>query len=288
MRRFWLALVLTICLLFPTAARAQTPTPPPSAFQLCIDEKWGECAEKALQDYGIVGALFIILAVIMSISVRNKLEKVFEGVFSINPFAWALGLHRYLKVFIAEHRIFGFRGMESYWLKPIDLTNAYIQLDLNFSKLAEKDKRKKGDDSLPDKAMMQGREMKFNLAQISTGGVQKNCHRWRRRFGQERAHAMGGDDRRAGIFVSKIVTRTKSLFESHQIQPRVSALCAFDRPPADVLRPLQGKQTSCGRQFPARVYLRIPAIQVWKRKVTRKPFPPFPAQGLPCHVRWHG
>jgi formylglycine-generating enzyme required for sulfatase activity len=173
MRKILIFFVVCLSILIPVSARAQGPTPPPSAFQLCLDEKWGECAEKVLQDYGVGLTLLVILAVILLTAVRDKLKDVFKGALNVNPFAWTLGLHRYLKVFIAEHRIFGFRGMDYYAIKAIDLTNAYIQLDLNFSKLAEKDKRKKGEDSLPDKAMMQGREVKFDLAQILQAGYKK-------------------------------------------------------------------------------------------------------------------
>jgi predicted NACHT family NTPase len=97
-----------------------------------------------------------------------------KGLLSWNPFARAVGLRHYLKAFVAENRIFGFRGMVDYALKPIDLTNAYIQLDLNFSKLAEKEAGKKDGNSVSDKTMIrQGEKTVFNLGQILEAGYKK-------------------------------------------------------------------------------------------------------------------
>jgi hypothetical protein len=144
MRKMLLALVFMTSLIFPVAVGAQGPTPPPtpSVVQVCLDEKLGTCIERLKQDFGYGGIILAIFVVAVLIPpVRKKLQEWIEGIISKNPLAQNIGLRRYLKAFIAENRVFGFRGMVDYALKPIDLTNAYIQLDLSFSKLAQKRRR---------------------------------------------------------------------------------------------------------------------------------------------------
>jgi formylglycine-generating enzyme required for sulfatase activity len=176
MRNILFLLVIGISFLFPGAAYAQEPDPPPSLLQVC-DEGWGACWERVKEDFGLPGAvLFLFLLAVLIPSVRKKLQEWVESIISRNPFAQGIGFRRYLDVFIAENRVFGFRGTLDYALRPIDLTNAYIQLDLNFSKLAEHEARKKGgdDDSAPEKAMLrQVEKTQFSLAQILGAGNQK-------------------------------------------------------------------------------------------------------------------
>jgi formylglycine-generating enzyme required for sulfatase activity len=175
MRKLWLAFVFMLCFIFPVTVQAQVPTPPPSVLQVCLDEKLGTCLERVRQDFGYGGiflAVFIVAVLIPP--VRKKLQELIEKGISINPFARNMGLRRYLKAFIAENRVFGFRGMVDYALKPIDLTNAYIQLDLNFSKLAEKETRKSGEDTSPEKSFVrQVDRIDFNLEQILKAGYKK-------------------------------------------------------------------------------------------------------------------
>jgi len=175
MRKVWLALVFIVCFIFPVTVFAQGPTPPPSVIQVCLDERLGTCVERVKQDFGYGGIILAVLVIAVLLPpVRKKLQEWIEGLISKNPFARNTGLRRYLKAFIAENRVFGFRGMVNYALKPIDLTNAYIQLDLSFSKLAEKETRKKGGDAIPEKAFMrQGEKVDFHLAQILKAGYKK-------------------------------------------------------------------------------------------------------------------
>ncbi len=171
----WLALVFIVCFVFPVTVYAQDPTPPPSVVQVCLDEKLGTCIERAKQDLGYGGIILAIFVIAVLIPpVRKKLQEWVEGIISKNPFARNIGLRRYLKAFIAENRVFGFRGMVDYALKPIDLTNAYIQLDLSFSKLAEKEVRKNDGESAPEKAFLrQVEKVDFHLAQILKAGYKK-------------------------------------------------------------------------------------------------------------------
>ncbi|MBI5842671.1 MAG: hypothetical protein HZB19_21480 [Chloroflexi bacterium] len=127
------------------------------------------------QDFGYGGIILAVFIVAVLLPpVRKKLQEWIEGIISKNPFTRNIGLRRYLRAFIAENRVFGFRGMVDYALKPIDLTNAYIQLDLSFSKLAEKEARKKDGDSTSEKALMrQVEKVDFRLAQILKAGYKK-------------------------------------------------------------------------------------------------------------------
>jgi formylglycine-generating enzyme required for sulfatase activity len=175
MRNVFLILVFGVSLIVPGLARAQGPTPPPSILQVCLDEKLGTCVERLFQELGFGGAIFIIFIVAVLVpSIRKKMQEWVEDYIGRNPFARIIGVRRYLKAFIAENRVFGFRGMVDYALKPIDLRNAYIQLDLNFSKLADKETHNKDGDVVPDKAFMrQGEKNNFNLAQILQAGYKR-------------------------------------------------------------------------------------------------------------------
>ena len=177
MRKALIFLVVCLSVLMPVSARAQGPTPPPtpSVVQVCLDEKLGTCVERVKQDFGFGGIILAVFVVAVLIPpVRKKLQEWVEGIISKNPFIRNMGLRHYLKAFIAENRAFGFRGMVDYALKPIDLTNAYIQLDLNFSKLAEKEARKKDGESTSEKALMrQVEKVDFRLAQILKAGYKK-------------------------------------------------------------------------------------------------------------------
>lgn len=177
MRKLWLVCIIVICFVFPAAVYAQEPDPPPSVLQVCLDEGWGACWERVREDFGLVGAVIVVFLIAVLIpAVRKRLQEMTENVVSKNPFGPGIGLRRYLEVFIAENRVFGFRGTIDYQLRPIDLTNAYIQLDLNFSKLAEREARNKGgdDDAAPEKTMMrQAEKMQFSLMQILGAGYKK-------------------------------------------------------------------------------------------------------------------
>ena len=131
--------------------------------------------ERVREDFGYWGIILAVIIVAVLIPpIRKKLQEWVEGIISKNPFARNIGLRRYLRAFIAENRVFGFRGMEMFALKPIDLTNAYIQLDLDFAKLAEKEMRAKDGKQIPEKAFVrQGEKKDFQLAQILKAGYQK-------------------------------------------------------------------------------------------------------------------
>lgn len=175
MRKILFFLVIGISFLFPLAVSAQTSDPPESILQVCLDEKLGTCLEMILQDFGLTGVILAIVIVAVLIpSIRKKLQESVENIIGVNPFAQSIGLRRYLDAFIAENRVFGFRGTPEYALRPIDLTNAYIQLNLGFSKLGESKARKeKGGDAIPEKTFMGREKMEFSLAQILGAGYQK-------------------------------------------------------------------------------------------------------------------
>jgi len=139
---------------------AQTPNPPPTLMQICFDETWSKCFQQVLSDFGIPGVLVLFVGWV-------AWQKPEWFAFIGGAFAWRGGLRKYLQVFVAENRIFGFRGMELFTLKAIDLTNAYIQLDLSFSKMAEKEK------DGGEKAMLRGEKTNYNLAPILKAGYRK-------------------------------------------------------------------------------------------------------------------
>ncbi len=181
MRRVILLAVICASLIFPVWARAQGPTPPPmqALVPICPPD-WLETCEwfsTAIKEYGYPTVAIVLLVVVILIpSIRKKLQELAEGSIGKNPFARYVGLRDYLKAFIRENREFGFRGTLEYELKPINLTNAYVQLDLSFSKLAEKETHKKDNDdpSVPEKAVMrQIEKIEFNLAQILQAGYKK-------------------------------------------------------------------------------------------------------------------
>lgn len=179
MRRRILALVFCASLIFPVSARAQGPTPPPTQTSVPIcPPDWQETCEwfiTTIKERGYLAAAIVLFVfTILVPSVRKKMQEWVEAIISENPLARYRGLRRYLKTFIVENRVFGFRGTLEYELKSIDLTNAYIQLDLSFSKLAEKEARKKGGETPPDKTLMhQIEKADFNLAQILQAGYTK-------------------------------------------------------------------------------------------------------------------
>lgn len=245
MRRNLLFLVICISFIFPAAAYAQDPNPPPSILEACLDEGLGACWERLREEKGLLVAVFILLLVAVLVPVLQKKLQDWTGDFiSRNPFAQAVGFRRYLGVFIAENRVFGFRGTIDYQLRPIDLTNAYIQLDLSFSKLAEEEARKQGneEDAAPEKNFMrQGEKMQFNLAQILGAGYKKIVIVGDAGSGKSALMQWAGMTVAQADLFQKLSAEQKAFLKAIGFNLFFSPLYPFARSTAEILRALRGK-----------------------------------------------
>ncbi|OGO41187.1 MAG: hypothetical protein A2W36_01705 [Chloroflexi bacterium RBG_16_58_14] len=135
---------LLACLVVLAAAPAQGDTPPPptpTPVSLCPPPLQDTCiwVSAVQQTYGLPPLTWaLVLAVVLLILAafgRGLLKWVETRgeVIPSAPLSWfkrRAATRRYLEAFIAENRHFGFRGIEALALKPIELDQAYVTLDL--------------------------------------------------------------------------------------------------------------------------------------------------------------
>ncbi len=149
-----LAFLLFACAPFLAAAAPfQTPPPPvPTPISYCPPDLQAECAyvEALWNNFGfgflaraltLSAIAFLLLAFLQGLLKGS--EEAGKGFFGrlAQPVLRFIADIRYLTNFIAKHRLFGFRGIETMAVSKLDLDNAYIPLELTF----ESERTRKGD-----------------------------------------------------------------------------------------------------------------------------------------------
>jgi predicted NACHT family NTPase len=163
----------------PTPTLLPTPTPiskcPPGLDDTCnwvvaAQNEWG--LPKFTWALVLAAVMLILAAIGRGLLKRGESigEKLPDDIWSV--FSRRSAIRRYLKVFIQQNKFFGFRGMEMLALQPIELSHAYVQLDLFFE--TTRQAREKSDEEQKDATWVRdavgGQKTSRRLAQMLDEG----------------------------------------------------------------------------------------------------------------------